>query len=93
MLGRNIRRVPTPIESSPPAALADENTQSLVCLLQVASKRLEILLNPDSPHEDDAERRRIQAMDTDERSALQQEALKIVHGVRAEFRRRLANEP
>jgi len=55
----------------------------------MASNRLEMLLSPDTPHpEDDMERQRIQAMGTHERSALQRESLKIVHEVRAEFRRR-----
>lgn len=91
--GRNIRPVSTPIESPSPASLAKQSAQSLSSLLRVASNRLEMLLSPDLPHhEDDAERRRIRAMGTDERSALQQEALKTVHEVRAEFRRRLADD-
>jgi hypothetical protein len=58
----------------------------------MASNRLEMLLSPDSPHyEDDRERLRILAMDAHQRSQLQQEALKTVHEVRAEFRRRLAD--
>ena len=77
------------MESPPPASLAQESTQVLSSRLRMASNRLEMLLSPDSPHdEDDAERLRIQAMGTHERSALQKEALKIVHDVRAEFRRR-----
>ncbi len=83
----------TPIESPPPASLSQQSAQSLSSLLRIASNRLEMLLSPDSPHpEDEAERRRIRAMGADERSALQQQALKTVHEVRAEFRRRMADD-
>jgi hypothetical protein len=77
------------MESPSHPSLALESTQQLSSLLRMASNRLEMLLSPDSPHhEDDAERRRIQAMGSQERSALQKESLKTVHDVRAEFRRR-----
>jgi hypothetical protein len=77
------------MESPSSGSLALESTQQLSSLLRKASNRLEMLLSPDSPHdEDDAERQRIQAMGTHERSALQKESLKTVHDVRAEFRRR-----
>jgi hypothetical protein len=77
------------MESPQRAPLALESTQSLSSLLRMASNRLEMLLSPDTPHpDDDEERQRIQAMGTHERSTLQKESLKVVHDVRAEFRRR-----
>lgn len=64
--------------------------QALSAMLRASSNRLEMLLRPDEPHhEDDAERQRIQMLGTEERARLHRDSVKIIHEVRAEFRRRL----
>jgi nicotinamide riboside kinase len=81
--------VSSPSDNESPRTLANHSGQQLKSLLRTASNRLEMLLNPDTPHhDDDDERLRIQGLDAVQRSALQRDAMKTINDVRAEFRRR-----
>ena len=83
--------MPSSSEDDSTDPLQQHSAQQLTSLLRRASNRLEMLLNPGTPHhEDDAERQRVLAMTEPERAFLKREAMKAITDVRAEFRRRLS---